>query len=184
MIKLASSQVNVLITSGSTEFPNGFIEAEFSVERLPGLLAGARVGYGWYRCRSGTAGGPVRVAWRGPAGDVSRCAWMSGGVFVNYRAEDAGPYGALLYVELLHRFGAELVFRDSESIPPGSDYVDQLLSRVRGCRVLLAVIGQRWLTAAGGDGRRRIDGPGDWIRPGVAGAVAPGALVLPLPTGE
>ena len=106
---------------------------------------------------------------------------MSGGVFINYRGADSPSYAALLYVELSRRFGTDLVFRDSESIPGGSDFVDRLLSRVRGCRVLLAVIGPRWLTAAGRDGRR-IDDPQDWIRRELAEAFAAGATVVPVLT--
>jgi len=107
---------------------------------------------------------------------------VSGGVFINYRGEDSRSYGALLYVELSRRFGAELVFLDSESIPAGADFVDQLLGRVRRCRMLLAVIGPRWLTAAPARRGRRIDDPHDWIRRELAEAFAAGATVIPVLT--
>lgn len=105
-----------------------------------------------------------------------------GGVFINYRGEDSHGYGALLYMELSRRFGRELVFLDSESIPAGADYVEQLLDRVRHCRVLLAVIGPRWLTASRPDGRRRIDDPRDWIRRELAEAFAARVEVVPVLT--
>src|SRR5262249_43450184 len=99
---------------------------------------------------------------------------VAGGVFINYRGEDSHSYGALLYAELSRHFGAELVFLDSESIPAGADFVIQLLARVRGCAVLLAVVGPRWLSAADAEGRRRIDDPADWIRRELAEAFAVG----------
>jgi hypothetical protein len=105
-----------------------------------------------------------------------------GGVFINYRGEDSRSYGALLYVELSRLFGRELVFLDSESLRAGVDYVEQLLDRVRCCRVLLAVIGPRWLTATGTDGRRRIEDPDDWVRRELAEAFAARVTVIPILT--
>lgn len=103
------------------------------------------------------------------------------GVFINYRGEDTTGYGALLYTELAHRFGEDHVFLDSESIPAGADFVEELLAGVRSSRVLLAVIGPHWLTAADPTtGRRRIDDPDDWIRRELAEAFAAGVRVIPV----
>jgi hypothetical protein len=77
-------------------------------------------------------------------------------VFINYRGMDSHSYGALLHAELSRRFRPESVFLDTESIPAGADYVEELLYRVRRARVVLAVIGPRWLDAAGGGGRREL----------------------------
>jgi hypothetical protein len=107
-----------------------------------------------------------------------------GAVFINYRTEDSHSYGALLYSELSRRFGPELVFRDAESIPAGADYVERLLGRVRQARVVLAVIGTQWLTAAGPGGRRRIDDPEDWVRRELVAAFAAGVRVVPVLTDE
>src|SRR5262249_61213471 len=91
---------------------------------------------------------------------------------INYRGEDSNSYGALLYVELSRRFGPELVFLDSASIPAGADFEEELLSQVRNSAVVLAVIGTRWLTTTGPGGERRIDDPADWIRQGLVAPVA------------
>jgi len=103
-------------------------------------------------------------------------------VFINYRGEDSHSYGALLYAELVRHFGDDQVFLDCESIPAGADFVEELLGRVRQARVVLAVIGSRWLTATDADGRRRIDAPGDWIRRELAEAFAAGVRVIPILT--
>jgi hypothetical protein len=95
-------------------------------------------------------------------------------VFINYRGEDSHSYGALLYRDLIGQFGEDLVFLDAESIPAGADFVDELLNRVRSARVLLAVIGARWLSATDPAGRRRIDDPADWIRRELAEAFTVG----------
>lgn len=107
---------------------------------------------------------------------------MVGRVFINYRGEDSHSYGALLYTELARRFGAENVFLDAESIPAGTDFVRELLGRVRSAKVMLAVIGPRWLTITDPFGRRRLDDPGDWIRWELAEAFAAGVRVIPVLT--
>src|SRR5712691_9725484 len=106
---------------------------------------------------------------------------VAGGVFINYRGVDSRSYGALLYTELSRHFGEDLVFLDSESIPAGADFAEELLARVRGCRVLLAVIGPRWLTTVGAGGRR-IDDPADWVRRELVEALTAGVRVIPVLT--
>jgi hypothetical protein len=102
-------------------------------------------------------------------------------VFINYRGEDTHSYGALLYTDLARRFGADQVFLDCESIPAGADFVTELLERVRSARVVLAVIGPRWLTVTGSTGRR-IDDPADWIRRELVEAFTAGVRVIPVLT--
>jgi hypothetical protein len=105
-------------------------------------------------------------------------------VFINYRGEDSYSYGALLHAELSRRFGPERVFLDAESIPAGADYVARLLDGVRQARVVLAVIGTRWLGAAD-DGRRRLIGdPADWVRRELVAAFEAGVRVIPVLTDE
>jgi hypothetical protein len=41
------------------------------------------------------------------------------------------------------------VFKDVDSIEPGDDFAEVIGEAVRSSAVLLAVIGSRWLTAAG-----------------------------------
>jgi tetratricopeptide (TPR) repeat protein len=109
---------------------------------------------------------------------------VRGGVFINYRSADSGSYGALLYLELSRFFGSELVFLDSESIPAGADFAAELVRRVRGCMVLLAVIGPSWLAAVDELGRRRIDDPQDWVRREFVEAFAAGVTVVPVLTDD
>jgi hypothetical protein len=105
-------------------------------------------------------------------------------VFINYRGADTHSYAALLYTELTSHFGDEQVFLDCESIPAGADFVQELLGQVRSARVLLAVIGPRWLTTTDPTGRRRIDHSDDWIRRELAEAFAAGVRVIPVLTDQ
>ncbi|WP_017589332.1 toll/interleukin-1 receptor domain-containing protein [Nocardiopsis ganjiahuensis] len=100
--------------------------------------------------------------------------------FINYRTGDGEHVALLLGRELAQRFGAEEVFRASDSIPAGSDFEQELRKAVRGCEVLVAVIGSEWLEIRGGDGRRAVDNPEDWTRWEIAAAFASGATVIPV----
>ncbi|GAB2974462.1 FxSxx-COOH system tetratricopeptide repeat protein [Saccharothrix stipae] len=104
-----------------------------------------------------------------------------GGVFVNYRGADSHSYGAMVYAHLSHRFGAELVLFDAESVPAGEDPVQELLRRVRSADVVLAVIGREWTTARGAHGRA-IDDPDDRVRRELVAAFAADVRVIPVLT--
>jgi hypothetical protein len=67
------------------------------------------------------------------------------GIFINYRGDDTDTTAALIDRELTARFGAVRVFLDSRSILAGSDFVEELLERLRACRVLVVVIGDQGL---------------------------------------
>ena len=107
-------------------------------------------------------------------------------VFINYRGTDSRSYGALLYVELARRFGPELVFLDSESLPAGTDFAEQLLERARRARAMLAVIGPGWLapTRSRRLGRLRLKASTDWTRRELAEAFAAGVKVIPVLTDD
>jgi TIR domain len=105
-----------------------------------------------------------------------------GGIFINYRGEDSQTAAALIDRELAARFGSDQVFLDCRSIPAGSDFVEELLGRVRSCSVLLVVIGPRWLTLADEAGQRRIDDPQDWLRREIVEAFAHARRVIPVLT--
>lgn len=102
------------------------------------------------------------------------------GVFINYRGDDSLTAAPLIDGVLAGRFGRDSVFLDSRSIPPGADFVEELLGRLRDCDVLLVVIGPRWLTVADEAGRRRLDDPADWVRREIVEAFALGMRVIPV----
>ncbi len=113
------------------------------------------------------------------------------GIFINYRGDDSGTAAALIDRELVARFGGDLVFLDSRSLPVGVDFVEELLGRLRSCGVLLVVMGPRWLSLVNEAGERRIDHPADWVRVELVEAFAHHLRVIPvlldgakLPAGE
>ncbi len=105
-------------------------------------------------------------------------------IFINYRSSDEPLAAVLLDRELSARFGSDSVFLDSRSMDLGTAFDTALLSAVRGCAVLLVVIGARWLTATDEHGRRLIDQRNDWVRMEIAEAHAAGRHVVPVLVGD
>ncbi len=105
-------------------------------------------------------------------------------IFISYRRDDTGPYAGRLRDWLSRHFGAEQVFRDLNTIPPGERFPLAIKRAVGSCEVLLAVIGTTWLTVADGAGRRRLDDPEDFVRVEIETALGRSdVLVIPVLVG-
>ena len=100
------------------------------------------------------------------------------GIFISYRREDSCAYAGRLYDHLIEQFGKDRVFMDVDSIEPGVDFVEVLQNTVSSCDVLIAVIGQHWLTAADTEGRR-LDHPEDFVRVEISTALSRNVRVIP-----
>lgn len=104
----------------------------------------------------------------------------SGGIFISYRRQDTAPATGRLADLFADRFGASRVFMDVDTIGYGQDFVQRIERAVAGCDVLLAPIGTRWLDAADGQGRRRIDDPDDLVAIEIGAALRRGIAVIPV----
>ncbi|MFI1096050.1 toll/interleukin-1 receptor domain-containing protein [Streptomyces sp. NPDC020917] len=100
-------------------------------------------------------------------------------IFINYRTGDGEKTAALIDQELLRRYGRDRVFRASRSITAGQTYPDKLLRRLRGCSVLLAVIGPDWINF-----QARLRDPQDWVRKEIEEAFACALPVVPILDGR
>lgn len=99
-------------------------------------------------------------------------------IFISYRNGDGEDAANILDSHLTSRFGADHVFRDVHSIPPGVRYDEHLIAEARRCRVLLAVIGPGW---AGHPGLRAH---ADWVRREILEAHEADAIVIPVLKGR
>jgi hypothetical protein len=105
---------------------------------------------------------------------------VSSGIFISYRREDASGEAGRLYDHLVARFGEHMVFRDIDTIDPGTDFVGRIEDAIGSCQVLLALIGRDWLTVRGPDGQRRLDNPADFVRLELTAAMRQGIRVIPV----
>jgi hypothetical protein len=107
-----------------------------------------------------------------------------GRIFVCYRREDTRYPAGWLFEKLAEHFGDAQVFKDIDSILLGDDFVEEITSAVGSCAVLLALIGDRWLTVIDDSGRRRLDDPGDLVRMEIEAALQRNVRVVPILVGD
>jgi hypothetical protein len=110
---------------------------------------------------------------------VESAAPVPGRVFISYRREETAYPAGWLYDRLANRYGGE-VFKDVDSIQLGDDFVEVITRAVGSCDVLLALIGDQWLTITDQHGRRRLDDPDDFVRLEIEAALTRNVRVIPI----
>ena len=103
-----------------------------------------------------------------------------GRIFISYRREETAYPAGWLYDRLADRFDSSQIFKDIDSIELGDDFVEVIATAVGSCDVLLALIGNEWLTITGEDGRRRLDDPADFVRLEIEAALVRDVRVIPV----
>jgi WD40 repeat protein len=101
-------------------------------------------------------------------------------IFISYRREETAYAAGWLFDRLAGHFGEGQVFKDVDSIQLGDDFVEVITAAVGSCDVLLALIGDRWLTITDEEGRRRLDNPDDFVRLEIEAALARNVRVIPI----
>src|SRR4029453_16262313 len=102
-------------------------------------------------------------------------------IFISYRREDSSGHVLALIPQLRQRFGARRIFKDTDNIAPGQDFLNVIQRELETCAVLVAVIGRDWLTVQ--DPRlkcRRLGGENDFPRP-EGGTALKGQPILVIP---
>src|SRR5215475_10345879 len=98
------------------------------------------------------------------------------GIFISYRRDDCGGYSLSLYRVLREKFGPEHVFRDFDTVLPGTDFVKVIEETLSSCEVLIALIGNQWLAMT----QQRLNDPEDFTRLEIARALERNILVIPV----
>jgi PAN domain/TIR domain len=102
------------------------------------------------------------------------------GIFINYRRDDTPGVAGRLFDYLATRYSRGDLFMDVDAMQPGMDFAKQLDTQVSQCRVVLAVIGPRWLEAKDKGGTRRLDNDKDYVRIELASALKRDIAVIPI----
>jgi hypothetical protein len=132
---------------------------------------------------------PVRgtvTLWLGPPGRGELVELEAGpdvadgwAVFISYRRSDCAGYATYLHAELEKHFGPGFVFRDINTLMPGTNYVTRIRSAIATCAVVIAMVGREW-TGRLPNGGRRIDDPDDLLREEIAAALQLGVRTIPV----
>ncbi|MGH8575156.1 MAG: toll/interleukin-1 receptor domain-containing protein, partial [Gammaproteobacteria bacterium] len=103
-------------------------------------------------------------------------------IFVNYRKTDTRFGAAATYELLAGRFGQERIFLDNQSIRPGAVYSRQLREALESMRVLLVLIGPRWLAVdpRSPGGGQLIQRENDWVRREIRRAIGRAVPIIPV----
>lgn len=102
------------------------------------------------------------------------------GVFISYRREDSAGYTGRLFDILSAEFGKTNTYMDLDTIVGGDDFTAVIEDKVSVSDVLVAVIGNRWLTITEENGSRRLDNPRDFVRIEIEKALERGIRVIPV----
>lgn len=111
---------------------------------------------------------------------AGRGARVMDSIFISYRRTGTSGYGGRLQEDLREHFGRERVFRDIDSIRPGSDFAQVIEEAVARSGIVLALIGSNWLSTTNEDGQRRLDDPDDFVRLEIESALRQGIVVVPV----
>jgi len=100
-------------------------------------------------------------------------------VFISYRRDDTAGYARALNDALVREFGAERVFIDVDDIAAGQAFDQTIVQALRQTRVLLVLIGPRWLAPHDG-GPPRLHQADDFVHLELAAGLAAGLPLIPL----
>jgi hypothetical protein len=106
-------------------------------------------------------------------------AQSRGRIYISYRRQETAYPASWLYDRLAAQYAGQ-VFKDVDSIEPGDDFVEVIAAAVGSCDVLLALIGNQWVTIADENGRRRLDDPYDFVRLEIEAALTRKVRVIPI----
>jgi hypothetical protein len=105
---------------------------------------------------------------------------MSGQIFISYRREESRWSARSVHDRLCRDFDPKQIFMDIDAIALGEDFVKAIETTVAKCDVLIAVIGNNWLTSKDDHGDRRLDNPEDFVRMEIGAALKRGISVIPV----
>jgi TIR domain len=105
---------------------------------------------------------------------------MSGQIFISYRREETWWLAGSLRDRLCREFNPDQIFMDIDAIALGEDFVEAIETTVAKCDVLVAVIGNNWLTTKDEHGNRRLDNPEDFVRKEIGTALKRKIRVIPV----
>ncbi len=101
-------------------------------------------------------------------------------IFISYRRADSAHFVDRLYPRLTQAFSESRVFKDVASIPVGIDFRTRIIDALAKSKIVLVVIGDRWLSAKDDSGARRIDREDDLVHIEVSTALEADTSVLPI----
>jgi formylglycine-generating enzyme required for sulfatase activity/energy-coupling factor transporter ATP-binding protein EcfA2 len=105
-------------------------------------------------------------------------------IFISYRRADANDVVDRLDEDLTEVFSREAIFRDKSLLKGGQEWTSEIERKASGCRVMLVVIGTRWVSERFKEGQfagfPRLFDPEDWVRKEITIALQQEKIVIPV----
>jgi hypothetical protein len=101
-------------------------------------------------------------------------------IFISYRRDDSADVTGRIYDRLVDNFGEDTIFKDVDSIPFGVNFRSYLNDIIGKSKILLVVIGPKWLNIENEQGKRRLDDPADFVRIEIEAALQRNIVIIPL----
>jgi hypothetical protein len=105
-------------------------------------------------------------------------------LFISHRCDDTELVVGRIYDRLAVHFDKSSMFVDVDSILPGIDIRQALTEAVGKCDVVLALLGDRWLSVTDEDGKRRLENEDDYLRFEIELAMRRDIPVIPVLVGD
>jgi TIR domain len=100
------------------------------------------------------------------------------GVFICYHHEDSGDLAGRLADRLASALGSARVFRDTDSINLGENFVEAINASIEKCKLMIVLIGEHWLIKLNDEDCHA--GSGNWVKTEIEAAFANNVQVLPV----
>jgi TIR domain len=108
---------------------------------------------------------------------------MADGIFVCYRRDDTAPTAGRLVDKLAGKYKPDQIFQDVPGIEPGIDWQKEIEKRIAVTKVMLVIIGPRWLAVRNENGDLRLTLVDDWVRREIEAALACDIRMIPVLVG-
>lgn len=105
---------------------------------------------------------------------------MKDGIFISYRREGGSLISSVLYDALKKYFFAANVFKDVNTLIPGSDYKTVIDAAISKSSVLLILIDKNWVSHTLEDGTKRLFVENDPVRNEIMCAIENNLEVIPV----
>jgi hypothetical protein len=105
---------------------------------------------------------------------------MQEGIFISYRREGGSTFSSILYSELCKFFAAENIFKDVNTLTPGSNFKKEIESALDKSSIVLLLIDKHWSQLQNDKGEKKIFSKNDFVRYEIAVALEKNLEIIPV----
>jgi len=102
------------------------------------------------------------------------------GIFISYRREGGSTFAGILYFALCKLFASERVFKDANTLTPGSEFTKEIDTALDRALVCLVLIDKHWVQLKNEKGNTRITLDNDLVRYEIRTALQNNVMVIPV----